>query len=127
MSNNYCKSSSKLLIPADKMDKAKEIVVRVTNEIEQDEDGYCGTNIDFEKDGIWFHHDESINPDHVATIAQALLDGLDIEEPFVFSWAYTCSKARLNEFGGGACALKRGCEQFWVDAMSLAEKHFKNK
>jgi hypothetical protein len=125
MANNYCESSSKLYLKPEQLEQAWKIVARIESEFE-DEDEPLGVEIEVEDDGVWFYHDESINPDHMAVVVQALLDELEIDEPFCFSWSYTCSKPRIDEFGGGACALKRGQPAYWVDAMSLAQNHFKD-
>jgi hypothetical protein len=61
--------------------------------------------------------DESINPDHVEQIARALIEELELDKPFYCSWAYTCSKPRIDEFGGGAFAIVRGKQTYWIDAM----------
>mgnify|MGYP003589551477 CR=1 FL=1 len=73
-----------------------------------------------ESEGVWFHVEESGNTDHVEAIARALLEELEMDEPFVCSWAYTCSKPRIDEFGGGAMVVRRGHETIWVDAMDSA-------
>lgn len=124
MANNYCESSSFMDIPKDKIEKAKEIIDRVVKELEDDADeGYCGVEIEVEESGVWFHHDESINPEHLAELARALVEELEIDKPFYCSWAYTCSKPRIDEFGGGAFAVVRGQETYWVDALSHVQKH----
>jgi hypothetical protein len=119
MANNYCEGSSFLDIPEDKLEKAQEIIDRVEKELEEDDEcGYCGCQAELEKGGVWFHGDESINPEHVAEIARALVEELELDKPFYCSWAYTCSKPRIDEFGGGAFVIVRGKQTYWVDAMS---------
>lgn len=121
MANNYCKLSSMLHLPEDKLEAARVIVARVMNEIENgDEDEDILVSI--LPDGVWFHTHESANPEQVETIAKALVEELGIEEPFYCSWAYTCSKPRIDEFGGGAFVVKRGMETHWVDAMSAVHE-----
>lgn len=117
-----------LYLEPHQIEPAKLIVARVTKEIEEDDEDDCGclgVEVAFEDEGIWFSHEESINVDNLAVLVQALLDELEIDEPFVFSWANTCSKPRLDEFDGGACALKRGQPAYWVNAVWLAQEHFK--
>ncbi len=123
MANNYCESSSRLALTEEQAKKAQEIVDRVLAEFNEDEDdcGFCG-QVTVENDGVWICHDESIDPDHVATLVQALVDELEIDEPFVFSWGYTCSKPRLDEFGGGAGVIRRGQPPFMFDAMCTAQE-----
>lgn len=120
MANNYILSSSFLPLPEGKINRAQEIVDTVLDEMTHgdDEDGYCGCQVTVEEDGVWFSHDETINPEHVERLARALVEGLEIDEPFYCSWAYTCSKSRVDQFGGGAFAVRRGADTYWVDAMS---------
>ena len=116
MANNYCQSSSMLFVPKAMLAKAREIVDTVTQSLEDGEDGYCGCLVDVEDEGVWFHTDESINPDHVEIIARQLIEELKLNKPFYCSWAYTCNKPRVDEFGGGAFVIKRGYVTYWVDA-----------
>ena len=121
MANNYLEYSSFLNIPADKIERAREIVAREIAKLEDDDEcGYCGTLAEVESDGVWFHVEESGNTDHVEAIARTLVEELELDEPFVCSWAYTCSSPRVDEFGGGAMVVRRGHETIWVDAMDSA-------
>lgn len=124
MANNYCQSSSSLSIPFSKHTKAMEVIARVQAELENGEEGYVGFDVDW-IDGdtaLWIRDDgENINVDHVVLLVQTLLDELEITEPFVFSWAYTCSKPCVEAFGGGACAVRRGKEPIWCDARNMVE------
>lgn len=123
MANNYVLSSSKLALTPEQLVKAEPIISRVVQELEDDaSEGYCGVDVEVQKDGVWFVHNDSINPEHVVLLAQTLLDELGIDLPFIFSWAYTCDRPCLNEFGGGACAVRRGKEPFYVDALNYVEE-----
>jgi len=123
MANNYTETSTLLALEKEQHEKAKEIIAREIKAFEDDEDeGYCGIEAELEQDGVWFHQDESANVQHLETIARALIEELEIDEPFFCAWAYTCSKPRLDEFGGGAFCIKRGQETYWVDAMSHVEE-----
>ena len=85
---------------------------------------YLGCDIEFSDSGIWFHEMENFNPESIAAIASAVIDDLELDDVFVFSWSYSCSKARLDEFGGGACAIAKGYPPLWIDAYDEARKHF---
>lgn len=127
MANNYCEASSFLEIPEDKIEKAQEIIDRVEKELEEDEDyGYCGCQAELEKGGVWFHGDESVDVNHVEDIARALVEELELDKPFYCSWAYTCSKPRIDEFGGGAFVIVRGKQTFWIDAMNHVMQQVEN-
>ena len=129
MANNYCESVSFMELEENQLEAAKLIVARVQEELLSSEEEYCGAVVtvfdddEDETDGVLFSYDENCNPEHVAKFAQALLDELEIDEPFIFSWSYTCSRPRIGEFGGGACVVARGRDPFWVDAESVAAGH----
>lgn len=115
-------------IPEDKLLQAARIVERIKEELINSEPEYVGFNAEFEYEGLWIHDDgESIDVEHVAILAQALLDELEIDEPFIFSWAYTCSKPRIDEFGGGACAVRRGKDPIWCDARNEVEEQLEKE
>jgi len=126
MANNYCQSSSMLSVPKAKLAKAREVVDTVKQSLEDGADGYCGCLVDVEDEGVWFHTDESINTDHVEIIARQLIEELKLDKPFYCSWAYTCSKPRIDEFGGGAFVIKRGYATYWVDAMGQVRHQVKH-
>jgi len=123
LANNYCISSSKLVLEPDEVKKAQAIIDKAVEDIEAgkvDDWDCCGCDAVLEGDGVWFHADESVNLAHMEYIARRLIDELEIDEPFAASWAYTCSKPRIDEFGGGAFVIQRGFETYWVDAMDVA-------
>lgn len=108
-------------IPQDKVEQAKEIMARIEAEIEADpEEGYVGYEADLEADGVWIRHDESINTEHAERLVKALVEELDLPGIIVCSWSYTCSKPRIDEFGGGAFAVQKGRDTIWIDAASEA-------
>ncbi len=127
MANNYVLSSSLLELAPAQLKKAKAIVSRVVRRIETAEDSGCSVNVEWYDDGVGIYHDESACLDHVVKIVTTLLKGLRIDRPFVFSWAYTCDKPRIDEFGGGACVLQRGHKPHWIVAMNLAQEYAENR
>jgi len=50
----------------------------------------------------WLYADESANLDHLANIIQRFLQRFRPDACFGLSWAGTCSRLRVGEFGGGA-------------------------
>jgi len=124
MADNYCIASSFLEFPEAKKSQVEAIISRIAKEIEEgyeageEEYSYLGVDIDVEHNGVWFHTDESLIPEHVERIARAIIEELEIDSPFYCSWAFTCSKPRIDEFGGGAFAIVRGRDTHWVDAMT---------
>ena len=58
--------------------------------------------------------EETGNPESVVKILQAALNKFDLDTIVGFHWAYTCSRMRLDEFGGGAVVFKKNSEK-WMD------------
>ena len=126
MANNYVSGSCVLRFPSDKAHRAIEVAKRVIEEIDSsdDDDEYLGCDIEFSDSGIWFHEMENFNPESIAAIASAVIDDLELDDVFVFSWSYSCSKARVDGFGGGACSIAKGYPPLWINAYDEARKHF---
>ena len=122
MANSYYESSSFLTVPKEKLQEAETIIKRIEAELENGDEGVCECSATIKGDGVWFRGQETINVEHVAEIAGALIEELEIDEPFFCSWAYTCDKPRIDEFGGGAFVIKRGYETYWCDARSQVEQ-----
>jgi hypothetical protein len=51
---------------------------------------------------MWIYSEESGNTDRVAHVIQMFLKQFRPDDHWSMSWAYTCSKPRISEFGGGA-------------------------
>jgi len=67
---------------------------------------------------LWLHDEEGTgNTDHVSGFLQAYLKKFNIEEPVAFEFAFTCSKPRLDEFGGGAVVVTKD-EIHWMSTNS---------
>lgn len=128
MANNYVQSSSMLEIPKDKRDKAQEIIDKFFAQF-TDADDPAGVQVvnSTTEDGVWIYGEEWFDADQAAELAQNLLDGLEIDKPFIFSWAYTCSRLRINEFGGGACLVRRGKPPLFIDAYNHLQQLINTK
>lgn len=83
----------------------------------------------FEPEGIWFRHDESADAECIAEAISIMQVKSGATKPFIFSYCYECSKARPDEFGGGAVAIMPDGEILWVDAVgevtAMAEEKMK--
>jgi hypothetical protein len=121
MANNYQESSSFLEIPEDKVNRAQAIIDQVVKQMQEDDEDIAdfgiGCQMVIEKSGVWFHGEENCNVESVAAITKELVEQLEIDEPFYCSWSYTCSKPRIDEFGGGAFVVQRGKDTYWIDSM----------
>ncbi len=122
MANNYCQSSNFITVPAAKLKQAQQIIEKIEDKLESSSDGYVGFEAKIEKNGVWIHDDESITPTHVELLVRTLVEELNLPGIYICSWAYTCSKPRINEFGGGAFAIQKRCNTVWIDA-AIEAKH----
>jgi hypothetical protein len=121
MADNYTQSSSFILVPNDKMELAREIIENVKKEF-QEVDDIEFPEINIESGAIWLHNNEYFCPEGAEYLVRKLVEELELPGVHVVSWAYTCSKPRIDEFGGGAFAVKKGCDTVWIDAAAEAEK-----
>ena len=116
MADYYTQTSFLLPLGESQVQPAIEIIKRHENELAKNNDTLC---FDYERDGdaVWFHGDY-IDVDKLVDVVQSILDELDIDDEIRFSWSYSCSKHRLDSFGGGACKLNAGVEPVIIDALS---------
>ena len=121
MADNYTQSSSLIIVPNDKMKLAREIIEKVRKESDDSEDFYC-PDVKIESNGVWLYSEENFDPYGAEHLVRSLVEDLDLSGVHVVSWAYTCSKPRIDQFGGGAFAVKKGCDTLWIDAGEEAEK-----
>lgn len=69
--------------------------------------------------GIWIHSDDG-DPNQAAILVYAYLGAFNVKDRIGFEYAMTCSKPRLDGFGGGAVVVSaEGVEHFgtatWLD------------
>jgi hypothetical protein len=69
---------------------------------------------------LWIYAEESGSPEHVAAVLEEYLKKFNPTGVITLSWAYTCSKLRVNEFGGGAAVVTAEGTKT-LDAQSWAE------
>lgn len=66
---------------------------------------------------LWLHSDESGEPEHVITFALRCAEAFGLTGIWGFRWSLSCSKPRLDGYGGGAQLLDLGKRESleWVD------------
>jgi hypothetical protein len=112
MSNNYVQSSFSIdnLTEAELAWWEKEGLREVPEDLEPDEVdppiSSCWRIQDHQGEKfVWFSHEESIDVDLASSVIQRFLKECRPEGSVGFTWAETSDKARLDEFGGGACFI----------------------
>jgi hypothetical protein len=60
-----------------------------------------------ESDGVWLwiHDDIDGDTNHVTAYVQHLAEELELTGLWGFKWVRTCSRPRIDGFGGGACVI----------------------
>ncbi len=66
---------------------------------------------------LWISSDGYGEPEHVIAFVLACAETFDLTGRWGFTWALTCSKPRLDGFGGGAQVLDLGARKSlaWMD------------
>jgi hypothetical protein len=126
MATTYIQSSSFMEIPVDQLKQAEELCGKIIEEIIEQQ-GYCPcleweTKLNYDTSGIWFYNEECFDPEVMKVIAEKMVETLKLNEPFIVSWAYTCSKPEIDGFGGGAFVKEFGYEIYAVDARCIVEQ-----
>ena len=67
---------------------------------------------------LWIRDDDGFGePEHVIAFVLRCADAFNLQGLWGFAWALTCTKPRLDSFGGGAQAIDLGARKSvgWVD------------
>lgn len=78
----------------------KDILHKIANESGNDP-GDLDFQFELSDTGLWFYAETFGSPFNVGLAMQAYLKQFKSGETFSFTWAATCSKMRVDEFGGG--------------------------
>ena len=93
------------------------------------EGGDLGFDMQYDPDcglgALWISSDGFGEPEHVIAFVLACAEAFDLTGRWGFVWAQTCSRPRLDGFGGGAHVLDLGARRslawtdcnHWLDAM----------
>lgn len=66
---------------------------------------------------LWIRDDVTGDPEHVIDFVLRCAEAFDLTGRWGFQWANTCSRPRLDSFGGGAHVLDLGTRKTvaWID------------
>lgn len=103
------------------IERALEMRAELAAEIDAEE----GTDIGFEAEcdpdsgeaSLWISSDCYGEPDHVIRFVLACAEAFDLQGRWGFTWSLSCSKPRLDAFGGGAQLIDLSSRRSigWVD------------
>jgi hypothetical protein len=84
---------------------------------------YVGFSWAFEDDGsLWVYSDTSGTPEDAAALVQEFLSRFRPDDVLAFEWANTCSRPRLDAYGGGAVVVTAE-EQRWMSSAQWLVEH----
>jgi len=117
MANNYTIFSFAIRINPDERGEIADFMVK----FEETLDEWIGFDSVIEPNQIWIYTEESGNPDNVAAFLQAYIQRFDSTAVIGFHWSHSCSKPRLDEFGGGAAVVTSDAVR-WMDTTLWVRK-----
>ncbi len=89
----------------------------------EDDDDTLGFDWQFDE-GLWIYGELNGNPDHVAAFVQMFLKKFRPKDAFAMSWGTTCSRLRIDGFGGGAIFVTAEKVE-WMNAWTWCDKKWK--
>ena len=94
---------------------------QLANRVDEDEGVSLGFDMRQDRDeapgALWIHREGDGDPEHVIAFVKLCAEAFDLQGMWGFTWALTCSKPRLDGFGGGAQVidLTRRESLDWMD------------
>lgn len=79
------------------------------------------TRYDGDDGGFYIDGSESPNINGLIGLLEMYLEKFEIDQPITMSWATTCSKSRVDAFGGGAAVIRRTGTKWMNTSQWLAE------
>lgn len=108
MANNYTQFSAE--IPC----KDLEQIQWLENELARASDGCPACDFNRQADGVWIYSEDNADIEALVKVVCEFQQRYPTHEPWGFTWAYTCSKPRVDNFGGGGVVIYEG-EAEWMD------------
>jgi hypothetical protein len=82
---------------------------------------FAGFEVAWHDDSVSFYAEEGVNVGHLVHLVQKFLRQFRPNEAWSVTWAETCSKPHVDEFGGGA-AFVTADEVKWMSAHQFVEE-----
>ena len=114
--------------------RAERIRGELAAELYREEGGYPGFEMQVEHEfgpgALWIHSDDYGEPEHVIRFVLRCAEAFDMKGVWGFTWSHSCSKPRVDSFGGGAHVLDLGtgktigdidCNQFVAELVSAGQ------
>ena len=117
MANNYTSFSFQVKCPSEEAANTLEDSLGSAMDagVEADAERWLGLEYaEAEGNTVWIAGEEGTDLEYLADVLQDYLQHNDPEGSIGFTWADTCSKLRVDEFGGGAVFITAE-DQVWLN------------
>ena len=114
MANNYTTFSFQVKCPSRGAANALEDYLAKAMESEDDDRWLSLDHAEAEDDTVWIASEEGTDLEFLSDVLQDYLQHNDHHGSIAFTWAETCSKLRVDEFGGGAVFITHDT-QVWLN------------
>ena len=114
---------------ADNARRALELYRSFGEQLERDEAASAGFALAIEPEeggtALWIHDGGAGDPEHVIAFVLLCAKTFQLKGLWGFEWADTCSKPRLEAFGGSAqlVDLDAGCSIAWLSTNEWLSRH----
>ncbi len=120
MADYFTHFSCLLEVGAANVEAALALYAQMARDLEADDDlsiGFTALAAPGSASDLWLYDEASGEPEHVIAFALCCAEAFDLKGRWGFCWALTCSRPRLDGFGGGAQLLDLGTRKSlaWVD------------
>ncbi len=99
--------------------RAEDVWGELAAELYREDGGYPGFQVEVDHEhgpgALWIHSDEYGEPEHVIRFVLRCAEALNLQGCWGFTWSQSCSKPRLDSFGGGAHVIDLGKRQSIAD------------
>ena len=99
--------------------RAEDIRGELAAELHREEGGYLGFEMQVDHEhgpgALWLYSDEYGEPEHVITFVLRCAEALGLQGVWGFTWSHSCSKPRIDAFGGGAHVIDLGKRETIAD------------
>ena len=104
---------------ADNAKRAERVRAAFAAELHREEGGTPGFTMMVQPDlgpgALWLYSDEQGEPEHVIGFVLRCAEALNLAGVWGFSWSHSCSKPRVDAFGGRAHVLDFGARRSIAD------------
>lgn len=107
MANNYTQFSE--MIPCGTKEQQDWLMQKLGEAVETEERLMC-PDCDFaaDKGNVWVYSQDVADVGALADVVAAFQLQFGVDEPWTLTWAGTCSKPRVSQFGGGGVVAYKG-------------------